>query len=297
MQRIFPKKLKKNDTIGLLAIAGSIENADLINKAAKYFTDKGYKVKISPNAYECYRYLSGTDKARTNAINDFFADKEIDAIIALRGGYGSIRIINDLDYETIKSNPKIFAGYSDITALSLMIYKKTGLITYNAPMACSDFAKNIDKYTEESFFDMIENNINIITLNEPLIYKNGISEGILWGGNLSTIQSLCGLDFIPQEHFIFIAEDVNEPVYKIDKMFTQLFNIPKFKNNVQAIVLGDFTNIDNKDYFDELFQEIAKKYSIPIISGLKFGHEKQKTTFPIGIKAELDTDKALIKLL
>ena len=112
----------------------------------------------------------------------------------------------------------------------------------------------------------------------------------MWGGNLSTIQSLCGLDFLPDKKFIFVAEDINEPVYKIDKMFTQLLNIPAFKNNLSAVVLGDFSGIDNERYFNEYFTELAQELKIPFTGGLKFGHEKDKQTFPIGVNAIVDTN-------
>ena len=110
------------------------------------------------------------------------------------------------------------------------------------------------------------------------------------------LHQLCGLDFLPTEDFIFVVEDTNEPVYKIDKMFTQLFNIKSVKERIKGMVLGDFSNLDNKEHFDELIFEISNRYNLPTLSGLKFGHEKQKQTFPIGVSAILDTTKSYIKL-
>lgn len=291
---LVPKKLKKGDTIGILSVCGDIKDPEKIEIAKKEFELAGYKVKISDTVYSRKNYLCADDDTRAQELNKFFADKEISAIVSARGGYGAIRIINKIDYNIIKNNPKIFAGYSDITALQLMIYKKTGLITYNSPMAYPDFGNNIDKYTKQSFFNTLENGISEIVIDSPRIFFDGISSGILWGGNLSTIQSLCGLDFIPKKKFIFITEDINEPVYKIDKMFTQLLNIKNFKENLSGIVLGDFSGIDNKRYFDTLFNELAENLKIPIIGGLKFGHEKQKQTFPIGGNVILDTNQGKI---
>ena len=131
-------------------------------------------------------------------------------------------------------------------------------------------------YTLSNFFKAIN--------NEPLeftgtkIYKEGSAEGILWGGNLSTVVSLCGQDFIPDEDFIFFAEDLNEPVYKIDKMFTQLLNIEKFSKNCKAIILGDFLNVDNDEWLEELFYS----FMLPTVGGFKITHEKEKITLPIG---------------
>ena len=289
MQRIFPKKLKPNDTIGLVSVAGAIENPIQVKSAINYFSKLGFNVKVSNNIEKQNRYLSGSDEERANALNSFFADDQINAIIALRGGYGSIRILDKIHYEVIKQNPKIFGGYSDITALSLMIFQKTGLVTFNTPMPYSDFVQNKTGFSQISFIKTLQNGENTIKLIDSKTYNEKIANGVLWGGNLSTIQSLCGTDFIPDEKFILVAEDINEPVYKLDKMFTQLFNIEKFKQNITGLVLGDFSNIDNNNYFDELIKEISQKHKIAAISGLKFGHEEYNTTFPIGVKAQLNT--------
>lgn len=296
MSFILPPPLKKGQTIGILSVSGDIKDYSKLENAKEEFEKAGYRVKISETSKTRKDYLCGDDEARADALNKFFEDDEIDAIIASRGGYGAIRILDKIDFDTIKNNPKIFAGYSDITALSLMIYRKTGLITYNAPMAYSDFGCGITEYSKNSFFDVLENGTSEIKIDTPKVYFNGIVSGILWGGNLSTIQSLCGQDFVPDEKIIFLAEDINEPVYKIDKMFTQLLNINKFKNKLTAIVLGDFSGIDNENYFHNFFTGLAKELKIPVISGLKFGHEPDKQTFPIGMNAILDTNISKIMI-
>lgn len=290
INKVIPTPLKDNATLGFLSVSGSISDKDSIKNIKAYFEKLGFNVKISDTAYQNNNYLSGTDEQRANALNEFFADDSIDAIISMRGGYGALRILNKIDYEIIKNNPKIFCGYSDITALQLMIYKKTGLITYNGPMIVSDFKDNISQFTVESFFRVLKNKTHEIKIDNPIVFKQGKAKGALWGGNLSTIQSMCGLNFIPDEKFVFITEDINEPAYKIDKMFTQLLNIEKFKTNVQGIVLGDFTGVDNQIYLNDYIQELSNHMDIPIIGGLKFGHEKEKQTFPIGVDIVLNTD-------
>lgn len=290
MDKIIPTLNKNNITIGILSVCGDIKDIEALEKTKDYFEQKGYNVKFSDTCYEAKNYLCGTDTERANAINSFFADDSIDIILAARGGYGAIRILDKIDYDIVKQNPKPFCGYSDITALQLMIYKKTGLITYNAPMAYSDFARDITEYTEKSFFNVLKKTPEELIIDNPKVYYSGICNGILWGGNLSTIQSLCGLDFIPDEPLVFVIEDINEPVYKIDKMSTQLLNIKAFKNNLAGIVLGDFTGIDNQKYFDDFFKELSYSLKIPVIGGLKFGHEKDKQTFPIGCNVVLDTN-------
>ena len=277
--------IKQGDTIGIIALGGNCKQA-LVEQAVHNIEALGFKVKLSKNIYDQERYLAGSDGGKLEALYEFFQDPEIKLILNARGGYGSIRLINKINYDIIKANPKPFCGFSDITALLLMFYKKCGLTTYHGPMAYSDFSGvGINIFTKELFFKAIN--------NEPLeftgtkIYKEGSAEGILWGGNLSTVVSLCGQNFIPDEDFIFFAEDLNEPVYKIDKMFTQLFNIEKFSKNCKAIILGDFLNVDNQDWLEELFYS----FTPPTVGGFKITHAEEKITLPIGKKAKLENNR------
>lgn len=288
MNLIKPNKLKKGDTISIIAPSGKVD-IEKIEKAKLYFESKGYNVKLGSNLQKESRYLAGCDSERLEDIHNAFSDNEVNAIICARGGYGGIRLVDKIDYELIKNNPKIFCGYSDSTALSAMILKNTGLITFSGPMAQSDFSEdNINKFTENSFRNVLSGkNFKLEPSDKAKIYKSGNADGILFGGNLATIASLCGQDFIPDNKFIFFTEDVNEPAYRIDKYFTQLFNIDKFRNNISAIVLGDFTDTDNTDWLDELFRELADKAGIPIYSGYPISHTDTKATIPIGAEARL----------
>ncbi len=298
--------IKHGDTIGIIALGGKCEQT-LVEQAVQNIETLGLKVKLSQNIYNQDRYLAGSDESKLEALYDFFQDPEIKLILNARGGYGSIRLINKINYDIIKANPKPFCGFSDITALLLMFYKKCGLITYHGPMACSDFTMSPsprgrggegaepssadeilryvqNDYTLSNFFKAINN--EPLELTGTKIYKQGTAEGILWGGNLSTVVSLCGQDFIPNEDFIFFTEDLNEPVYKIDKMFTQLFNIEKFSKNCKAIILGDFLNVDNEEWLEELF----KSFTPPTVGGFKITHNANKITIPIGKHAILHND-------
>lgn len=298
--------IKQGDTIGIIALGGNCEQ-HLIQQAVQNLEALGFKVKLSKNIYDQDCYLAGSDGDKIEELHSFFQDPEIKLILNARGGYGSIRLINKIDYEIIKANPKPFCGFSDITALLLMFYKKCKLITYHGPMACSDFtispsprgrggegvepssADEILRYAQNdyslsNFFKAINN--ESLAFTGTKIYKEGSAEGILWGGNLSTVVSLCGQDFIPDEDFIFFAEDLNEPVYKIDKMFTQLFNIDKFKQNCKAIILGDFLNIDNEEWLEELF----KSFTLPTVGGFKITHAEEKITLPVGKSAKLENN-------
>lgn len=289
MNLIKPKKLNLGDTISIIAPAGGVD-LNKIEIAKKYFTDMGYKIKLGSNINKKNRYLAGTDEEKIDDLQNAFLDEDVKAIICARGGYGAIRLINKIDYDIIKNNPKIFCGYSDITALSIMILKQANLITYSGPMIQSDFANaQINAYTEKEFFNTLQDKTREIKpINGLKTYSSGSSEGILFGGNLATVASLCGQDFIPNEDFIFFTEDINEDAYKIDKYFTQLLNINKFKNNLKAIILGDFTGIDNHNYLEELITELSNKLDIPIYSGYPISHTEVKATIPIGAKAYLN---------
>lgn len=300
MNLIKPKKLNKGDTIAILALSGAIESKENILNSKKYFENKGYKVILSENIFDKNRYLAGDDEKKVRELHKFFRDPEINMILCARGGYGAIRLLDKIDFEIIKNNPKIFAGYSDTSAIEAMIYKKTGLITFYAPMAQSDLGlEKVSKFVEKSFFSTLENTkeleISPARKNQK-IYCEGEAKGILWGGNLATVVSMCGLDFIPDEKFIFFAEELNEAVYKIDKMMTQLLNIEKFKNNLAGIVLGDFLNAGNKKHFDELFTEIGEKIKKPILSGFKITHAHEKITVPYGAEASLSTETKILKI-
>ena len=281
-------KLNQGDTIGIIALSGDCDRGK-IEQAKSNIEAMGYNVKLSKNIYAQNRYLAGSDEDKITELHKFYKDNEVKLILCARGGYGAIRLVNKIDYDLIKANPKPICGFSDVTALLLMIYKKTGMVTYHSPMACTDFAYTeapADMHTIHTFFQAIK--------EEPLryegtkIYRNGFAEGILWGGNLSTVVSLCGQDFIPDKDFIFFAEDLNEPVYKIDKMFQQLINIPQFTNYCKGVVLGDFLDVDNKDWLEECFNELATCLQIPIIGGFLITHGKAKITVPIGKPAKLE---------
>ena len=291
METIKPKKLKKGDTIGIISLCGAIREVEKVYNAKSFFEKNGYNVVLSENIFDKKRYLAGEDDKKTEYLNKFFKDDSIDAILCSRGGYGAIRIINKIDYDVIKSNPKIFAGYSDVTVLSSMILKKTGLITFSAPMACSDFGdENISELTCKSFFETLENSkeSSIKPVN-PTVYQEGEAQGILFGGNLSSLVSLCGVDFIPDEKFIFFAEDLNEDVYRIDKMFHQLLNIQKFKDNLAGIMIGEFLDVSSKEDLKELFKEIAFEVKKPMTDGFLISHGKDKITVPIGASARINT--------
>ena len=291
MNLIKPKKLKKGDTIGLLSVSGYMREPQNIERAKNYFNSKGYNTVISDTTYKEYRFYSGSDDERLKAFHDFFLNDEIDAIVCTRGGYGTLRIAQKLDYDIIRKHPKIFCGYSDITILLMMMYKNAGLIGFHGAMASGDFGiDNISKFTETSFFDTLCGNKNFEADSWGNILRGGKAEGILWGGNLATISSMVGLDFVPDEKFVMFLEDVNEPGYKIDRMLTQVFNEKKIQKNITGLVIGHFTDEDNNKNVEDVIREYAEQYNLPCVNRFNISHEYDKYTLPYGLKCEFSAD-------
>ncbi len=284
-----PKPLKIGDTIGIIAPSGVIKNKEGIERGIKRLKDMGFNIKLSPKLYENKNYLAGDDKIRASEVNSFFADNEVDCILCARGGYGAIRLLDLLDYELIKNNPKLFCGYSDITALSVMFLKHANLITYSSPMLCGDFGREgLNAFTINTFIEVLSGK----ALEQNIQGDVSISiSGIAWGGNLTTIASLCGRDFIPDKKFIFLIEDINEPVYKIDRVLEMLYGIKDFRENIVGLVSGDFTGEDNLTVLDEVLTDYTNKLNIPLWHGLKLGHGDEKITFGVGSQCKIESNK------
>lgn len=284
--------LKQGDTIGIIALSGDCEK-EKVEKAQTYFEGLGYRVRLSENIYEQNRYLAGTDEKKVDELHDFFEDSDIKLILCARGGYGGIRLINKINYRLIKEHPKPFCGFSDVTSLLIMINRNSGIVTYHSPMACSDFGSDeVNEVTKSNFFNAISD--KPLSFEGDKVFRNGFAQGVLIGGNLATVASLCGQNFIPDENFIFFTEDLNEPVYKIDKMFQQLLNIKKFAKNCKGIILGDFLGVDNEEWLEDYFKELGLRLGIPMIGGYKITHSCEKITLPIGKFAQLNEKKLII---
>ena len=278
MNLIKPPYLNDGDTVAIIAPAGAVEYDEII-KAQAYLERRNLRVILGKNIFKSYRYMAGTDEERVSDLHEAFENPEVNAIICARGGYGSIRLIKMIDFDLIRRNPKIFCGYSDITALSLMFAKHSDLITFSGPMAQSDF-NDVTEFTANSFFNVLSGGFEEYMSTET--YRSGNTEGIIWGGNLSTIVSLCGIDFLPDEDFIFFTEDLNEAPYRIDKMLTQLVNIKEFRKYCKGIVFGEFLDCGDENWISEILTETAAILDVPAYGGFKFTHAADKQTVPIG---------------
>lgn len=295
-----PKGLYAGDTIGVVAPAGPVtpEKAD---KAKAVLEKMGFKVKMGKSPYLLYGgYLAGEDEIRARDINNMFMDKDVDAIICIRGGYGCTRMMDQINIEIIKQNPKIFVGYSDVTALHLLFNQKADLATYHGPMVASNML-DFDPFTKESFFNVV-NEEDYIQLNNP---KNeeiealveGFARGQIVGGNLALIAATMGTPYeIETKGKILFIEDIGEESYRIDRMLTQLASAGKL-NDCEGIIIGDFADCEGGEGFTvlEVFENILKPFSKPTIYNFRTGHCEPMITLPLGRVCELDaTNKRVV---
>jgi len=308
MKIIKPPHLKKGDLIGLISPASTPDNLERINQGVKYFERLGYRVVVGKNVGKFRGYLAGTDEERHHDLHSMFAHKDVKAIFCIRGGYGSIRLLDKIDFNLIKKNPKIFVGYSDITTLQLAIFQRTGLITFSGPMAAVDFAGEVHPFTEEVFWKMVTSTKPFGKFHNPDNQKincltKGKANGILLGGNLSLVVSLLGTNYLPKfDKSILFLEEVEEKPYRIDRFFAQM-KLAKIFDKVSGVVLCNFTDCEETDpnkktlSLNDVIGDYFENFKKPVAYNLVYGHINPKNTIPIGVKALLDCDKKSIEIL
>ncbi len=308
MNIIKPPALKSSDIIGIVAPASAPTSQEKIDKGAAYLERLGYRVKFGKNVRAVRGFLAGTDEQRASDINEMFGDNNVKAIIAVRGGYGTPRVLPLLDYELIKHNPKILVGYSDLTALQLAIFQKTGLVSFSGPMAGVEMWKEIDPFTEEHFWRMVTSTMPLGAITNPdekpfTTFHAGTAEGILLGGNLSLITSIAGTPFLPSfKNSLLYLEEVEEECYRFDRMLSQL-KLAGILNDASGIILGELTDVKASDTTkpfltaDEVVADYFSPLNIPILTGLVYGHVPRKLTMPIGIRARINADEGKIEFL
>jgi muramoyltetrapeptide carboxypeptidase len=308
MNIIKPPRLRKGDLIGLIAPASTPSSEEKILKGLLYLEQLGYRVKCGKHIRTVYGYLAGSDDERAADFNEMVRDKNVKAIFAIRGGYGTPRLLQMIDYRALKTNPKIIVGYSDITALQLAIFRKIGLVTFSGPMTGSDMWRDFNPYTEEHFWRVITSNKKIGALlnpdDEPLsILRHGKATGRLVGGNLSLLTCLMGTPFQPLlKNSILVLEDVEESPYRVDRMLAQLLNAG-ILSKLEALVFGKFTdcvprNLDDPHLtIEEVQEEFAQKIDCPVMMNFQYGHIPRKLTVPLGLTTRIDTKRKRIEVL
>lgn len=307
-----PRRLERGMTVGLVTPASNVWENEDIRFAIDVVKSLGFRVKEGEHLYRRNQYLAGPDAARAQDINAMFADDSVDAVFCLRGGYGTPRILPMLDYDTIRENPKVLLGYSDITALLNAIVQRSGVVTFHGPIA----AQNFTDYTLAEFQKVLVEGQSPVPLGAPppfetrpgqverenriTRFRGGSARGRLIGGNLTLICSLLGTPFEPdfRDKLLFL-EDVGEAPYRVDRMLTQLWLAGKL-DEVSGIAFGKFTEADvdgNSFSIEHVLRERCAGLEVPVVRGLMIGHVEDQTVIPVGGMAELDGDAGSLKLL
>lgn len=324
MDKVFPEKLKTGDEVRIIAPVRSLSiiSDNLRNIANKRFEDMGLKLTFGKHVEEIDDFVSSPIESRIEDLHDAFLDKNVRAILTVIGGFNSNQLLRYIDWNLIKNNPKIFCGFSDVTALNNAIYAKTGMISYSGPHY-STFGQELHfDYTLEYFkkailnnepFDVLpsekwsddawykdQNNRKLFENNGYLIINNGLANGTVIGGNLCTLNLLQGTEFFPDlgDSILFIEDDEESQPHHFDRDLQSLIHLPSF-GGVKGLVIGRFQNPSNMD--DEKLKQIIKTKkeldNIPVIANVDFGHTDPKITIPIGGSVQIDTNiDAMLKV-
>lgn len=308
MKIIKPKKLKKGDLIGILSPASNPDNLSRIEQGVKYLERLGYKTIIGENVGKNHGYLAGSDQERLHDLHSLFQNKEVKAIICVRGGYGTPRLLDKIDYKLIKSNPKIFVGYSDITALQMAFLKNAGLLTFAGPMLAVDLYDEVEPYTEEFFWRLLTSDKKLGKIELPeheSIFKltSGQAKGRLIGGNLALIASIIGTPYIPSfKDSILFLEEVGEVPYRVDRMLSQIKHSGGFES-LSGIILGAFTDCNEHDpmkktlSLGEVIDDYFTHLKIPVIYNFPHGHIPLMATLPYGLEVKINATKETVEYL
>lgn len=293
---LFPPRLAVGDTIGLVATASPPDEPGKIEQAIARLTAQGFKVKPGKYLRRREGYLAGSDKERAEDFNTLFADPEVKGIFALRGGYGSCRILPLLDYATIRANPKPFIGYSDNTVLHHAILLKAGLVTFHGPNAMEAFLPENETICRQMLVEPPALSGAILfarsDTEKPVLKTTvpGRVTGRLLGGNMTCLLRLIGTPYAPDFHgAILFLEDIGEKAYRVDGMFTHL-RLAGILSQIGGLILGrfDHTDVEERDRIEACLQREAKRIGVPCVSGAPIGHFSEQIVLPHGIQAELD---------
>lgn len=303
-----PPRLQRGDLIGLASPASPVADATRIEKSVRYLESLGYRVLVGRNVGKTHGYLAGTDEERAADLQQMFADPDVKAIVCIRGGYGTPRLLSLLNYRLIARTPKIFVGFSDVTALQLALWKTCRLITFHGPMAGVEMADAMDPFTEEMFWRCVTSDKKLGELSLPerphvLSRLRATASGRLVGGNLSLVSALLGTRYQPDftRTLVFLEEIAEEP-YRIDRMLTHLRNASVFAK-ASGIVFGEFTDCVPSDRtkpsftVEEVLQDAARMFAKPVLARVPFGHVPTKLTLPIGLRARIDARRASMAFL
>ena len=322
-----PKKLESGHTVGVVAPSRSLSivNSKWIGLAEEFFAQRGIKVKFAEHCMERWHENGGSVEQRVNDLMSMFSDDNIDGIITAIGGFNSNQLLEHLDYEVIRRNPKIFVGYSDITALHSAIHTKTGLVTFSGPHFSTlgqpfplDYTvqyfdevlmggkegielKESEEFAEDEWYEHPADSRPRALKKNPgwSVVREGSATGELFGGNIVTLQALVGTPYMPDTagKILFLEDCIEASAAEIDRALTHMQQAGLFKN-INGLLVGRFPTKIGIDQarLNELILRVADETDAPVITGLDFGHTDPMATMPIGIPCLMDTFARCIRL-
>ena len=308
-----PRRLTKGDTVALVAPASATFRQMDLDIARESLEALGFAVKIGGHLLDRHGYLAGQDADRGRDINQCFADESVRAVLPIRGGWGSSRVLPYIDFDVIRRNPKVLLGYSDITALLLAAHAKTGLVTFHGPNGLGRW----DEYSVEHFRRVLmqgealtfENprktsDRNVLTPTEHRIQTitPGRARGRFLGGNLTVLTAIVGSEYLPAwDDAILFLEDVDEGFYRVDRMLTQM-KLAGILARIRGFVFGTCAECPAGEGFggltlEEIFNDHIKPLGIPAWTGAMIGHQTPQWTVPVGAEVEIDAERGTIRMI
>jgi muramoyltetrapeptide carboxypeptidase len=304
---IKPGRLEYEDTIGLVAPASAPPDPKTIDRAVEVLGRLGFRTRFAPNVRKRRGFLAGSDRERAGDLMTMFTDRKVKALLSIRGGYGSARLVGLLDYRTIRAHAKILIGYSDLTSLHCALLVKAGLVSFHGPMLNGDFVEHkslpfareglLRTVMQMSAAGSISQGYNRRTVE---VLRRGKVSGQLVGGNLSVLCTTVGTPFQPsfRRNILFI-EDVGEVPYRLDRMLTHLLNAGLLQQ-VAGVAVGINSQCEDpkarrgseyRQTTSDVFEERLGPLKVPVVTGLPFGHVRQNATLPVGVRATLDGEE------
>lgn len=307
-----PAALKPGDTIMIVAPSGELLE-DRIELAAERLRELGFEVILPEEVFSVRGYLAGTDERRAEELMAAFKNPEVDAIFPGTGGYGVMRMLDLLDFDVIRANPKIFIGFSDITALHMALEKKCNLVTFHSPNPQYGFGSDdgLPEFNAKYFWRCLlagENQGDAGFVYEtpakaPLrVLAPGVAEGTLCGGNLSLVSGLTGSEYqLDTEGRVLFLEDVNEQPYRVDRMLCQL-ELSGQLDNPAAVILGQFSKCERKGddsslALAEVFNDYFADATYPVVYNFPAGHVKENATLPLGVRVRVNANEREVRVL
>ncbi|MCP4745938.1 MAG: LD-carboxypeptidase [Desulfobacteraceae bacterium] len=288
-----PKLLPIGSTIGIVAPSSPFDKEEL-EQGIKILRNMGFNVQLADGIFENKGYLAGDDSLRTAQLHQMFKDSQIDAVMCARGGFGALKLLGRIDFEIIRSYPKPFIGFSDITALHQAIWLNTAMVTLHGPTVCS--LSSSDNITQDAFLKTLTSDLQLtIRAVQKRVLYPGAAQGRVLGGNLATLCHLLGTPFTgAYAGAILFIEDVGEAPYRVDRMLTQMKLAGCFKG-LAGVVAGSFKKCGRDSDIYEILKVCFAQADIPVLAGFPAGHKKTNVCLPLGINASLDTNSGELR--